>query len=80
MQLNPTNLPEDLLTKPLETKSLGTLLMDFLLYFGSNFPLDDCYISVTQGKLLPKESADWITGRNKLSIECLVNPGASAAE
>ncbi|KZP15638.1 Nucleotidyltransferase [Athelia psychrophila] len=74
LQLNPTNLPQDSLNKPLETKSLGILLMDFLLYFGSTFPLDDCYISVTQGKHLPKESADWITGRNKLSIECLVDP------
>lgn len=51
--------------------------MDFLSYFGSTFPLDECYISVTQGKLLPKDSADWISGRNKLSIECLVDPGPS---
>ncbi|KAF7965378.1 hypothetical protein HWV62_44087 [Athelia sp. TMB] len=77
LQLNPTKVPSESLNNPLETKSLGTLLMDFLSYFGSTFPLDECYISVTQGKLLPKDSADWISGRNKLSIECLVDPGPS---
>ena len=69
-----------MLDKPLESGSLGTLLMDFLHYFGMAFPYDDSYISVTHGKLLPKETADWINHsgrRDKLVIQCLVDPRES---
>lgn len=62
----------------MKARSLGTLLMDFFLYYGTNFPYDDSYISVTEGRLLPKESADWVNyyGKpHKLVIQCLVDPG-----
>jgi DNA polymerase sigma len=77
-KLNPANRPSESIDKALESGSLGTILLDFLHYYGTNFPYDDSYISVTQGKLLPKESADWISDngrRDKLVIQCLVDPG-----
>jgi non-canonical poly(A) RNA polymerase PAPD5/7 len=76
-KLNPAQRSSESIDDPLKTGSLGTTLMDFLLYYGTNFPYEDSYISVTQGKLLPKESADWINHnkRHKLVVQCLVNPG-----
>jgi Cid1 family poly A polymerase len=77
-KLNPANRPSESIDKVLESGSLGTILLDFLHYYGTTFPYDDSYISVTQGKLLPKESADWISDngrRDKLVIQCLVDPG-----
>jgi hypothetical protein len=77
-KLNPANRPSEYIDKAVESGSLGTILMDFLHYYGTTFPYDDSYISVTQGKLLPKESADWINDngrRDRLVIQCLVDPG-----
>ncbi|KIM82309.1 hypothetical protein PILCRDRAFT_8117 [Piloderma croceum F 1598] len=77
LQLNPANRPSESIDKALESGSLGTILMDFLHYYGTTFPYDDSYISVNQGKLLPKESADWINDngrRDRLVIQCLVDP------
>lgn len=76
-KLNPAERPEEFLHSPLESGSLGTLLLDFFNYYGSTFPYEDFYISVTEGKLLPKESADWINTKHpgRLAVQCLVNPG-----
>lgn len=76
IQLNPGKKPSEYINKPMESKSLGILLIDFLHYYGTTFPYDDYYVSVTRGKLLPKESADWINyngGHDKLCIQCLVD-------
>ncbi|KAJ7760112.1 hypothetical protein DFH07DRAFT_918810 [Mycena maculata] len=76
LQLNPSKRPQDYIDKPMETESLGALLADFLFYYGIEFPYATSYISVTEGKLLPKESAGWITNKvpDGLAIQCLVNP------
>ena len=78
-KLNPAERPEEFILHPLESGSLGTLLLDFFDYYGSAFPYDVSYISVTEGKLLPKETADWINDRHpgSLAVQCLVNPGQS---
>jgi len=78
-QLNPTDLPVALISQPFQTQSLGVLLLHFFGYYGNTFPYDTSYISVTQGKLLPKSSARWITDplSDRLSIQCLVLNGGS---
>lgn len=79
-QLNPSKRPQDYLDKPMESESLGALLTDFMFYYGIKFPYASSYISVTEGKLLPKESAEWITNKvpDALVIQCLINPGRCA--
>ncbi|KAF7321129.1 Poly(A) RNA polymerase cid14 [Mycena chlorophos] len=78
LQLNPSGRPTDYLEKPVANESLGMLFTDFLFYYGLKFPYTTSYISVTSGKLLPKESAQWITiapdSPSALVIQCLVNP------
>ncbi|KAF7352450.1 Non-canonical poly(A) RNA polymerase PAPD5 [Mycena venus] len=76
LQLNPSKRPQDYIDKPMETESLGALLADFMFYYGIEFPYATSYISVTEGKLLPKESAKWITNKapDGLAIQCLINP------
>nr|GAT47969.1 nucleotidyltransferase [Mycena chlorophos] len=78
LQLNPSGRPTDYLEKPMANQSLGMLFSDFLFYYGLKFPYTTSYISVTSGKLLPKESAQWITvapdSPAALVIQCLVNP------
>ncbi|KAJ7144775.1 hypothetical protein C8R43DRAFT_1070614 [Mycena crocata] len=76
LQLNPSKRPQDYIDKPIETESLGALLADFMFYYGIEFPYSASYISVTEGKLLPKESAEWITNKapDGLAIQCLLNP------
>ncbi|KAJ7731206.1 hypothetical protein B0H16DRAFT_204000 [Mycena metata] len=76
LQLNPSQRPQDYIDKPIETESLGSLFADFLFYYGASFPYTTSYISVTEGKLLPKESAEWITNKvpDGLVIQCLINP------
>ena len=61
----------------MESESLGTLVMDFLDYFGNEFPYSTSYVAAAQGKILPKESLGWTNkdSPEALSIECLVNPG-----
>lgn len=77
-QLNPGNRPSEFINKPTESESLGTLLMDFMHYYGVDFPYATSYISVTEGKLLLKESAEWITNKNPeaLAVQCLLRPGS----
>ncbi|KAF7297391.1 Non-canonical poly(A) RNA polymerase PAPD5 [Mycena indigotica] len=76
LQLNPSHRPQDYLDKPLVTESLGALLADFLFYYGLHFPYTTSYISVTLGKVMLKQSADWTASKNPdaLVIQCLVNP------
>jgi non-canonical poly(A) RNA polymerase PAPD5/7 len=61
----------------METESLGLLLTDFLFYYGLEFSYTTSYISVTEGKVLPKTSADWIKLKDadRLAIQCIVNSG-----
>ncbi|KAJ7045207.1 hypothetical protein C8F04DRAFT_1343864 [Mycena alexandri] len=76
LQLNPSQRPQDYIDKPIETESLGSLLADFLFYYGASFPYTTSYISVSEGQLLPKKSAEWITNKvpDGLAIQCLINP------
>ncbi|KAJ7360862.1 Nucleotidyltransferase [Mycena albidolilacea] len=76
LQLNPSKRPPDYIDKPMETESLGALLADFMFYYGIEFPYTTSYISPSEGKLLPKESAKWITNKvpDGLAIQCLINP------
>ncbi|KAJ6457266.1 hypothetical protein C8R45DRAFT_913659 [Mycena sanguinolenta] len=76
LQLNPSKRPQDFIDKHMETESLGALLADFMFYYGIEFPYAASYICVSEGKLLPKESAKWITNKisDGLAIQCLINP------
>ncbi|KAF9011312.1 hypothetical protein BDQ17DRAFT_1272836 [Cyathus striatus] len=74
LQLNPSKRPKEYITDPNGSRSLGHLLTDFMLYYGSDFPYATSYISVPEGKVLPKEGHEWIDTRveYKLATECLV--------
>lgn len=78
-QLNPSKRPPEFINKPIETESLGSLLTDFFFYYGLEFPYATSYISITEGKLLPKASVSWIKSpggnQERISIQCLVEPG-----
>lgn len=77
-KLNPAGRPLEHIDNPLNTGSLGILLLDFLHYYGTTFPYEDSYISVNEQQLLPKESASWINDhghRGRLVVQCLINPG-----
>ncbi|KAF7307898.1 Non-canonical poly(A) RNA polymerase PAPD5 [Mycena kentingensis (nom. inval.)] len=81
LQLNPNKRPQEYLDKPMETKSLGALLIDFFFHYGLTFPYTSSYISVSTGGLLPKASANWITTKEPdfLVIQCLVDPTNNAS-
>lgn len=74
LQLNPSSRPEEQIQKPYESESLGRLFTNFLTYYGQDFPYSTSYISVTEGKLLPKEKAEWIKTKvpDRLAIQCLL--------
>ncbi|KAI0658403.1 hypothetical protein C8Q70DRAFT_878002, partial [Cubamyces menziesii] len=76
LQLNPKGRPAEYIEKPLESQSLGTLLMDFLQYYADAFPYETSYVSVTQGKVLLKADKGWANESRpeSLCIECLLNP------
>ncbi|KAI0354735.1 Nucleotidyltransferase [Trametes cingulata] len=76
LQLNPKGRPPAYIEQPLQSESLGVLLMDFLEYYADAFPYGTSYVSVTQGKLLPKEEKGWANTAHpeSLCIECLLNP------
>jgi non-canonical poly(A) RNA polymerase PAPD5/7 len=63
--------------KPSESESLGTLVLHFFDYYGNTFPYGTSYISVSEGKLLPKSSARWIAdpASDRLAVQCLVRNG-----
>jgi non-canonical poly(A) RNA polymerase PAPD5/7 len=64
----------------MENEALGSLVADFMFYYGVEFPYASSYICVTEGKLLPKAGAAWITNKvpDALVIQCLINPGSCA--
>jgi DNA polymerase sigma len=70
----------DFIEKPLETEALGALVLDFFHYYGTIFPYGTSYICVSEGKLLPKSSAQWIKSSTDdlLAIQCLVRPSKSS--
>ncbi|KAH9885462.1 hypothetical protein C8Q73DRAFT_717944 [Cubamyces lactineus] len=76
LQLNPMGRPAEYIEKPLESESLGVLLMDFLQYYADVFPYETSYVSVTQGKVLLKADKGWVNESRpeSLCIECLLNP------
>ncbi|KAI0640193.1 hypothetical protein C8Q77DRAFT_1214485 [Trametes polyzona] len=76
LQLNPAGRPAAYIERPLESESLGVLLMDFLKYYADEFPYETSYVSVAQGKVLPKEEKGWENASRpeSLCIECLMNP------
>ena len=77
LQLNPMARPAAALERPMESESLGVLLMDFLDYYGNKFDYEGAVVSVNQGKLLSKEEKGWENPNTpaSLCIECMLNPG-----
>ncbi|KAF8079259.1 hypothetical protein FPV67DRAFT_1468118 [Lyophyllum atratum] len=75
LQLNPGKRPQDFINKPMETESLGFLLTDFMFYYGFEFPHATSYISVAEGKVLPKPEPS-----ESLDIRCLINPENSISK
>ncbi|TFY52805.1 hypothetical protein EVG20_g10392 [Dentipellis fragilis] len=76
LQTNPMQRAAEVLEQPLESKSFGTLLLDFLKYYADDFPYETSCISVPSGGLVSKESKGWDDAAHayKLAIECLVHP------
>ncbi|KAH0591486.1 hypothetical protein H2248_001552 [Termitomyces sp. 'cryptogamus'] len=71
LQANPSNRPQEYIDKPMESESLGFLLIDFMFYYGLTFDYATSYISsaTSPGRLLPKTEENEV-----LSIRCLFNP------
>ncbi|KAI6015618.1 hypothetical protein EDC04DRAFT_2903717 [Pisolithus marmoratus] len=81
LQANPYRRSESQIDDPIRSESLGYLLLDFMQYYGSEFPYETHYISVKAGKLLPKEDAPWISENcyRHLCVECLTTEKANIA-
>jgi len=79
--VNPSKRAPESLDKPIENESLGLLLTDFFFYYALEFPYTSSYISVIEGKVLPKASADWIKAKDadRLAIQCIVNSGIATS-
>lgn len=75
-KLNPEHYDEKLLNSPIESESLGTLLLGFFDFYADTFPYETSCISPTQGKILSKKEKNWGNARrpHALAVECLVNP------
>lgn len=79
IKTNPTKRSSWSYDYPVISKSLGTLLSDFLQYFSNQFPYSTSRISAEKGKLYPNTCRD--RDRNcGISVECLVNPEINVAE
>lgn len=52
--------------------------MDFLQYYGREFPYQASYISVLQGGIFPKDAKGWVREAHPeaLAIESPLDPGA----
>ncbi|KAJ4477159.1 hypothetical protein J3R30DRAFT_3290946, partial [Lentinula aciculospora] len=79
LQLNPLNLPPAYISNPFDPgiHSLGRLLADFFVYYGSLFPYGEKYISIAPaGGLKPRAGVTWIknTTYEKIAIQCVVDP------
>lgn len=81
IQTNPHNRPKDYFEKPMEAESLGFLLMDFLQYYGREFPYQASYISVLQGGIFPKDAKGWVREAHPeaLAIESPLDPEKDVA-
>lgn len=79
LQLGPTGLFEMFVNNPMESESLGHLLLLFFDYYGNHFPYSTSVVSVSSRSLLSKKEKGWmdLTQPDSLAIECLVRPGAS---
>ncbi len=77
LQLNPMQRPAAFIERPLESDSLGVLLVDFLEYYGNRFDYETAVVSVAQGKVLTKEEKEWVNPNHAhaLCIECLIKSG-----
>ena len=77
LQLNPLRRPAAFIEQPLESESLGVLLVDFLEYYGKRFDYETSVVSVTQGRVLTKEEKGWENTNHPhaLCIECLIKSG-----
>ena len=77
LQLNPLRRPAAFIEQPLESESLGVLLVDFLEYYGKRFNYESSVVSVTKGRVLTKEEKGWENTNHPhaLCIECLIKSG-----
>lgn len=77
LQLRPGDRPKEAYNSPMESESLGLLMMDFMEYYADKFPYETSYISVVHGQLLPKASKGWLREKqpDALSIESIVDTG-----
>ncbi|KZV62021.1 Nucleotidyltransferase [Peniophora sp. CONT] len=82
LQVNPYELPHASIDDPSANHSLGTLLLQFLQYYATDFPYETSYISVRESAVLLKESKTFHPPRqhsDALVIECMVNPDVDIA-
>ncbi|EIW87329.1 Nucleotidyltransferase [Coniophora puteana RWD-64-598 SS2] len=82
IQLNPLNRPREDFTDFMQRETLGVLLLGFFEYYGSRFPYLTSYISITEGRLLPKPSAPWISHptTDRLVIQSPLDPERDCAK
>ncbi|KAI4523246.1 Nucleotidyltransferase [Schizophyllum commune Loenen D] len=81
---NPQGRPQSYINSPLEERSLGILLQDFMEFYGTVFDYESLYIAPEEGAYHPKEEGEeWIgdleKAANRLVIECPVTPGHDVA-
>ncbi|KAI5885394.1 Nucleotidyltransferase [Schizophyllum commune H4-8] len=81
---NPQGRPQSYIDSPLEERSLGILLQDFLEFYGTKFDYEALYIAPEEGAYLPKEEGEeWLgdleKAANRLVIKCPVTPGHDVA-
>jgi hypothetical protein len=64
---------------------MATILADFFRYYALEFPYATEYISVSEGRLVPKEGTDWITdlrgeGQEQLVVQDIISLGGSQCQ
>ncbi|KAL1672274.1 hypothetical protein EV122DRAFT_294981 [Schizophyllum commune] len=81
---NPQGRPQSYINSPLEERSLGILLQDFMEFYGTVFDYEALYIAPEEGAYHPKEEGEeWIgdleKAANRLVVKCPVTPGHDVA-
>ncbi|KAL1731732.1 hypothetical protein EV714DRAFT_271532 [Schizophyllum commune] len=81
---NPQGRPQSYINSPLEERSLGMLLQDFMEFYGTVFDYEALYISPEEGAYHPKEEGEeWIgdleKAASRLVVKCPVTPGHDVA-
>ncbi|KAL1716244.1 hypothetical protein EV715DRAFT_293445 [Schizophyllum commune] len=81
---NPQGRPQSYIDSPLEERSLGILLQDFMEFYGTVFDYEALYIAPEEGAYHPKEEGEeWIgdleKAANRLVVKCPVTPGHDVA-